>query len=375
MAPEIRTVRPEEFEAFMRYVERAFGHSKAFFQRAYPQLYQPTEQALSWAYMIEEDGEIVSHVGVYHIETVTAGVRLTVGEIGAVCTAARARGKGYMTQILYHIIDEMRRIGDPVSWLGGDRLRYNTFGWEIASPSYNLRFSQRSLKWHNVQPAEIEEVMPEEALATVERLQSEAGCYAVRPGLNHLIHKLDHRFFVSEDGYAILRGQARQDISISELISTSGNEMGMIRALLDWTFGDSAGWQVSMWDKTRVGRVMPFVSYWSSGYSGMYRINDLAQLLTQAQDTLVRQAAPLRDFAVALGMREHDRTTVTTITVENGAVDIRSGKHAKAYIELSPIEMTRLVLGGPPLDATAQIPRGLVALLPVPCYVLPFDHV
>ena len=120
---------------------------------------------------------------------------------------------------------------------------------------------------------------------------------------------------------------------------------------------------------------MPFASYWNSGYSGMYRINDLAQLLTQAQDTLVRQAAPLRDFAVALGMREHDRTTVTTITVENGAVDIRSGNHAKTYIELSPIEMTRLVLGGPPLDAAAQIPQGLAALLPVPCYVLPFDHV
>ena len=149
----------------------------------------------------------------------------------------------------------------------------------------------------------------------------------------------------------------------------------MIRALLDWNFGDSAGWAVSMWDKTRVGRMMPFVSYWSSGYSGMYRINDLAQLLTQARDYLLQQAAPLRDFAVALGMREHDRITVTTITVENGTVDIRSGNHAQAYIELSPIEMTRLVLGGPPLDAAARIPGGLAALLPVPCYVLPFDHV
>ncbi len=229
MAPQIRTVRPDEFDAFMRYVERAFGHSKTFFQRAYPQLYQPTKQALSWAYVIEEDGKIVSHVGVYPIETVTAGIRLSVGGIGAVSTAAPARGKGYMTQILYHIIDEMRCIGYPVSWLGGDRQRYNTFGWEIASPTYNLSFSQRSLKWHNVQPVEIEEVMPLEALATVEQLQSKVDCYAVRPGLNDLIRKLDHRFFVSEDGYAILSGQARHSIRISELVSTSGNEGIMLQ--------------------------------------------------------------------------------------------------------------------------------------------------
>ncbi len=73
---EIRHPRLEEFELFMRFIERAFGHSKAFFQRAYPHLYLPTEEAMSWAYIIEEHGEIVSHVGVYPIEAVTAGAPL-----------------------------------------------------------------------------------------------------------------------------------------------------------------------------------------------------------------------------------------------------------------------------------------------------------
>jgi predicted N-acetyltransferase YhbS len=375
MTPAIRHVRVAEFEPFMRYVEQAFGHSKAFFQRAYPHLYLPTEEALAWAYIIEEDGEIVSHVGLYPIETVTAGVRMTLGGIGAVSTAPQARGKGYMTQLLDHIIVEMRRIGYPISWLGGDRQRYNTFGWEMASPVTNLRFSGRSLAWHDVASAEIEETLPEEALPTVEQFGAVPACHTIRPNLKHQIHKMDHRFFVSNDGYAILQGQARDQIRIVELVSASGNEAGWIRALLDWNFGSQATWEISPWDRARVGRLMPYASAWMGGYPTMYRINDLTQTLNLAKDALAARAVALRNFSVALGLRERDRTTVTTLTVEDGEIGVRSGKHASAYLELEPIEAARLMLGGPPLRPEVAVPQGLAALLPLPCYVLPFDHV
>ena len=375
MATEIRHPRVDEFDALMRYVERAFGHSKGFFEAAYPHLYRPTEQAMSWAYVVAEDGEIVSHVGVYPIETVTAGVPLTVGGIGAVSTAPKARGKGYMTKLLYHVIDEMRRIGYPVSWLGGDHQRYNTFGWEIAGPVYELEFSDRALAWYNVAPVEIEEVMPAGALDTIQHMQGLQPCYTIRPDLDHHITKMDHRFFICDDGYAILCGQERNQLRIMELVSVSGNEIGMIRALLDWNFGDRASWQMSTWDTDRLGRLMPFVRWCGADHNCMLRINDLTQLLTQAQEVLAAKAAPLRDFAVSLGMREHDRTTATTVTVEDSTVDIRAGNHAETYIELSSVEMARLVLGGPPPASPERIPPSLLALLPVPCFVPPFDHV
>jgi len=379
VSTEIRHVRPEEFERFMRYLERAFGHSKAFFERALPHLYQPAEEALSWSYAIEEEGEIVSHVGLYPIETATAGVRLTVGGIGAVSTSPAARGKGYMSRLLYHVIDEMRRLHYPVSWLGGDRQRYNTFGWELASPVYDLSFSRRSLEWHHVEPAEIEEVLPQEALDTIRRYQPLPACHAVRPHLDQQIHKMDLRFWIADDGYAILAGQDRHEIRIMELVSASGNETGIIRAMLAWNFGDRATWRLSMWDRERLARLMPYANYWSSGNSHMYRINDLTALLTAAQDYLASRAAAIRDFAVALGIREHDRIAVTTLAVEGGQVDIKPGRHANVYLEYSPAAAARLLLGGPPARPDsgegADLPAGLSALLPVPCYVFPFDHV
>jgi hypothetical protein len=280
-----------------------------------------------------------------------------------------------MTRLLYHIVDEMRRIGYPVSWLGGDRQRYNVFGWELASPEYELIFSRRSLGWKNVEPVEVEEVFPEEALATIRRFQSAPACHAVRPNLEDLIQKANTRFWIAADGYAILSGQGRDHIRILELVSTSGDEVGMIRAMLDFNFGDRATWSLSAWDRARLGRLMPYVGYWRSGHSDMYRVNDLTRLLTEAQGAIAKRALAVRDFAVAIGVEEHDRTTVTTLSVTDGAVSIRAGKHADTYVELSPVETARLFLGGPPIAGEVALPTPLMALLPVPVYVFPFDHV
>ena len=250
MIYELRTLRLEEFDKFMRYLEQAFGHSKEFFSRRYPHVYRPTEEMCSWTYVILENGEFVSHVGLYPIETTVASVSLNIGGIGGVSSASNARGKGYMTRLLNHIILEMRRIGYPVSWLGGDRQRYNTFGWDYASPVHHLKFSRRSLEWHKIEATPIEEVMGDEALETVRDCYSQQECYARRPHLECYLQRTDLRFFITEDGYAVLEGQERHHIRILELVSKNSNEIGMIKALLDWNFGEYADWSLSIWDES-----------------------------------------------------------------------------------------------------------------------------
>lgn len=375
MTTKIRTLNVEEFEDFMRYVERAFGHSVDFFPRVYPHIYEATPEVCSWGYVVEENGKIVSHVGVYPIDVVTAGVRMTLGGIGAVSTAVEARGKGYMTQLLYHAIDEMRAKGYPASWLGGDRQRYNTFGWEHATLAYRLQFSRRSLDWHNVGPTPIEEVLPGEAEDQIARWMTMPACHARRPRLSALLRKVDLRVWLADDGYAIAHGQERDHVQIAELVSTSGNEAGLLRAIIEWNHGDRATWEVSPWDEERLARVMPYVGFRTTGYSGLYRINDLTAVLQAAIPALERRAAAVRDFAVAVGIREHDRTQAATLAVEDGSVTVAAGRHAAHYVELTPIHAARLFFGGPAIPETAQLPPALLALLPVPIYVPPLDHV
>lgn len=375
MTTKIRTIHVEEFEDFMRYLERAFGHSYNFFRGFGPHIYEPLPELCSWGYVIEENGKIVSHVGVYPIEVVTAGVPLKLGGIGGVSTAGEARGKGYMTQLLYHAIDEMRRLGYPASWLGGDRQRYNTFGWEVASTVYRLSFSRRSLGRTEVARIPVEEVLPWDAKDHIARLMTLPPCHARRPRLEALLHRRDLRVWVNEDGYAMAEGQERDHVRIIELVSASGQEAEMLHAIITWNHGEQATVDMSPWDEERVARMMPYTNYWSTGYSGMYRINDLTALLQAAQPLLQRRAACLRDFAVAIGIREHDRTQVTTITVDDGNVEIEAGQSAESYVELTPITAARLFFGGPAIPELVRLPQGLRTLLPVPIYVPALDHV
>jgi hypothetical protein len=280
-----------------------------------------------------------------------------------------------MSRLLNHIIFEMRRIGYPVSWLSGDRQRYSTFGWDYGSPVYHMRFTTRSLEWHNIEAAEIEEVLGDEALDNVRNYYSRQVCFTRRPHLERYLQRTDLRFFITQDGYAILIGQERRHINILELVSQAGNEIGIIKALLNLNYGETADWRLSIWDKTRVSRLANFYAYTTIKYNGMFRINDLTGLLLASKPVLETKALAVRDFDVSIGITERDRTQVTTLSVHQGKLNIIPGGHNELYIELSPTSAVRLFLGGLPFPEMTSLPEGLLHLLPLPVFVSPWDEV
>jgi hypothetical protein len=111
----------------------------------------------------------------------------------------------------------------------------------------------------------------------------------------------------------------------------------------------------------------------------MWRIVDLAQALALARPFLQQRAAAARDFELALGMVEHDRTQVATLSVCDGEVRVTPGRHANAHYEWPAVDMARLLIGGPSVARPPRIPAklwaGLRALLPIPAYLPPLDEV
>jgi len=375
MAEVIRTLQVEEFDDFMRFLERCYGHSVGYFPRAYPHLYRPSQEACACFYVLERDGKIVSHVGLYPIDAVVAGASIPIGGVGGVATLPEERGKGYMSRLLHYVIEVMREKGYLASGLGGDRQRYNTFGWEIAGLAYSLTFSRRSLDWGNVEPVHVEETTPGDALQVVERFHTYPVCHTHRPNLELQLRKQGLRIWVAEDGYAIVSGEDRRNLSIVEIVSASGREAGMIRAMLDCTFGSGASLRLSSWDQERLVRLLPYVSGWSAGGDWQYRIVGLSGLLTACEPVLQRRAAGLRDFDVSIGIREHDRVDVATIAVRGGNVEITPDRASQTYIELDPVAAARLFFGGPPGVDGGGLPPSLAALLPVPIHVPRLDYV
>jgi len=370
----IRHLQVDEYETFMRFVERCFGASPGAFERWYPHIYQPSEAFCSTAYVVERAGEIVSHVGLYPIEVVLHGVTVRIGGIGAVCTSASARGEGHMTGLLYRVIEEMREQGYPLSWLGGDRQRYNAFGWECVGADYELTFSKRSLERLDVEAVELTARFLEQVCDVVERLQPLQVCHAVRSNLGQQLLAEGRRAWTAQDGYALLKDGWGQT-SISELVSTSGREMGMIRSLLDWTDRDELTWRLPASDYERLARLMPGAAGWRLGDWQMYRIVDLVQLLELFLPLLSSRAKWLRDGALSIGIREHDRTDTATLIVQDGVVEVVPGRSADRYVEWSPVEAARVLLGGPAVPDASEYHGMLATLFPLPVFVPGLDHV
>jgi predicted N-acetyltransferase YhbS len=375
MMTTVRNARLEEFDDLMAFLNRSFGMALGAFERSYPHLYRPTQALCDSAFVVERQGRIVSHVGLYPIETIVRGSEVPIGGIGAVATERAERGEGHMTRLLYRVIEEMRERGYCLSWLGGDRQRYNAFGWERAGMTYELVFSLRSLDRSGVPAAEIVGRRPDEMAPVVERYQHMVAFYTHRPDLPLQLSKPDLWLWASEDGYVLVRGPAYGPLSILELVSASGQEAVLVRAVLEWTGRDKITWELCAGDDERLVRLLPCAAHWRAGGWPMYRIVDLSRFLSAVKPTLSRRARGLRDFQLAIGIQEHDRTDVATIILRDGEVEIVPGQQAQQYVAWSPVRAARLILGGPPIAPLEELPPQLTALLPVPVFVPALDHV
>lgn len=74
--------------------------------------------------VIKEGDVPVSNVNWYPVEAMIKDARITVGQIGGVCTHPSARGKGYADALLHHSFMQMKEEGIALCVISGDRGLY-----------------------------------------------------------------------------------------------------------------------------------------------------------------------------------------------------------------------------------------------------------
>ncbi|MEM0259461.1 MAG: GNAT family N-acetyltransferase [Thermoproteota archaeon] len=372
MSPNIRTLKLEEWDDFMRFLERSYGHSRNFFPRSYPQLYRKEKDALSSFIVLEENGKIVSHVGLFPLEVVSFGARIKVGGIGGVATLPEERKKGYMSKLLDYAYQLMKQNGWPLSVLWGDRQRYYSFGWDIAGLKYSITITTRSLDWNNVKATEVNEVSPEDAVSFVEKLHGNLKLRVERKNYILNLKKQGIRIWTGKEGYVISSGEIGSPRLI-EVVSSEGKEPELIRGVMERCFGDSASIEVSAFDTDRLERLIKVASFWTIVPEGQFRIIDIASLLEAFKGLLSSRAKMVKDFDISLGLKFGSDVDVATIFVKDGEVSISKGKHSKNYIELDEREAVPILLGGSNLSLEKV--RELSLLLPLPIHIPSLDHV
>jgi len=372
MALKIRTVRAEEWDEFMRFLERCYGHSRDYFPRFYPHLYRPDEDALSSFLVLERDGRIVSHVGLYPLEVNCFGASLKVGGIGGVATLLGERGKGHMSRLLKHAAELMKERGWPLSVLWGDRQRYYSFGWEIAGLKYSLTLTKRSLERTNVKAANVREVSAEEAAPLVEKFYDALPLRVQRKHNSLNLRKEGIRIWVSEGGYVVSSGEMGSP-RILEVASPEGKEPELIGGVIGRCFGDSAPVEVNAFDEERLGRIHRASSYWTLVPEGQFRMMDLAGLVGSLKGLISKRTKFMRDFELSVGLRLQGDVDATTISVRDDEVEVVKGKGSPNYVELDERAAVPLFLGGPSADSAKL--EALATVLPLPVHIPVLDHV
>lgn len=373
MTETIRTVKVREWDEFMRFLECSYGQPMGFFTDIMPERYRKDEDALSCLLVLERDGKIVSHVGLFPMEVECFGVKTMVGGIGGVATLPNYRGKGYMSMLLDRAAELMEERGWPLSVLWGDRQRYHSFGWDGAGLKYSLTIERRTLDRAKAKASDIEEVSAEEAIQTIERLHTILPLRVKRGQFLAILKKPFLRKWLGEKGYVISSGDDHQPPRILEVASPMGKERELIMGVMEKCFQDSATIYVNAFDSDRLGRLLEVASAWTIEPEGQFRIIDLAGFLEPFGELFSRRSGRLRDFDLAVGLKFRDKVDAATVSVKNGTFNATRGRATSNYVELDECDGVRLFLGGP--SAYLGNASSLTPLLPLPLHIPEIDHV
>lgn len=376
MSDTIRNVRLEEADDFARFLERCFGHGFAFFGRCYPHFARADEEMAKCCLVVERDGKIISHVGTYPMEIVAGPARIFCGGIGGVATIPEGRGEGHMSRLLKASIERMREQGMTLSVLWGDRQRYGSFGWETCGLKYTLRLSRRSLGWSKIEPTEVREVEPAgpEALEAVARLHPTLAFRVARPRLALMLTRIGIRIFVGPDGYAITRGETAGSPDVEEVVSPTGREAEIIRAVLDIVCGGAASVDLGPCEGERTERLVAVMSSWDACDQGMFRIIDWPGLLRALAPLLAERAAraELEPFRRVYSCRWGDAIDHAAVEWDGSAFNAEATATGGDCVTDARL-LAGMLLGGPHLGRARLGPLG--RLLPVPLHIPSMDHV
>jgi predicted N-acetyltransferase YhbS len=116
------------------------------FSQLIPKLYRDGEETQQHHYLVKEDGKIKAMVCVLPVTFNVAGIELKAGCIGTVSVHPSARGKGYMKKLMNMALEDMKSQGYAFSALGGQRQRYEYFGYEPAGIKLNFTLTADNVR-------------------------------------------------------------------------------------------------------------------------------------------------------------------------------------------------------------------------------------
>jgi predicted acetyltransferase len=331
-------------------------------------------------FVIKDDDKVVSHVGYTDQTILVEGKEIKVAGITFVSTYPDYRGKSFMTQLLNCCISAMTEEGYAFSDLGGNRQRYNHFGWENAGREWSFHITRRSLMGIPI-PVKL---MVTPYQASSEEIDAIIAIHDQEPLRMKRTREL-YKMLLGRMGKQVWLASGNDGIKayvVSELrekhqsiMEFGGSKEGIYTIFRHFieTLGNESIHVNSPWPHLVNPMLFSVSSGWNLDCPRMLKILDLEATLRGFTNQLKNRYSELGfndRRTIVLGVEGSEKQVEVTFSSEEAVVS-KTSQCSKALM-LSEHEMVRFIFGPASPGITAELPsdmRFLNAILPVDFYL------
>jgi predicted acetyltransferase len=147
MSEPIVQLTANDFEDAMDFINLVFSvYFPIDFPQILPKLYKPSDEYMAHNFAIKRHGKIRAMIGVFPIELIIGGIPLKLAGIGNVSSHPNDRGQGHMKRLMQHCLHVMKAEKYDLSWLSGNRQRYNYFGYEVCGSTCVFHVTKENIQ-------------------------------------------------------------------------------------------------------------------------------------------------------------------------------------------------------------------------------------
>lgn len=148
MATVFERATPADFEELVDVANYVFSHAggRTDFPSLLPKLYKPEYGTAAHHVVAREDGRIRAVVGAFPLPMRVAGEDLLAYGIGTVCVHPYRRSTGYMKALMSLAHEGIRAAGADFGCLGGQRQRYQYFGYDRCGQMVKLSVNRTNIR-------------------------------------------------------------------------------------------------------------------------------------------------------------------------------------------------------------------------------------
>jgi predicted acetyltransferase len=337
---KIAKAHKSEYEAILKFLEKAYGHTQAYFPLFYPTCWKKNNTDYKNILLIKEKGEICSLLRIFPLNTLQDSIKVKFAGIGSVATSYRHRGKGYMSDILFQSFKEMKRKNYPLSILWGDRQRYSNFGYEHAGRIIQLEINSRGLK--NIKN---DKIQVKRYLGEKEVLDKIIDAYNFHPYRKERSKKEFSLIYqnITSATYYTEKGRSFAYIVLrNNNVIEYGGKSDYILAILKYIitrFGSALTVDFPA-EENIPDNIFSVASNWNIKPSGMVKIISL----TDTVKLFSEKIKPLFPENQELTLTMTENRESVTIKKYNNEFEIKTGK-GKNEVKLNEREMVQLLFG------------------------------